>query len=142
MNAYDKAVDDYLEKIGVTFEATLADPQLPPPWINRSAPRSGGPPPAWTGTMWEIEISRSGASIRSPLWMGAAHNGRKATAYEALACLPKYPVGAFREWCDTLGCTWHPADALEAWERERDTWEQMDNLFTEEELEVLQEIAQ
>lgn len=52
---------------------------------------------------WEVELKRNGEVWAFPFYMGVGHNGAEPTAYDVLACLTKYDVGSFEEFCAEFG---------------------------------------
>lgn len=52
---------------------------------------------------WEVELKRNNEVWTFPFYMGVGYNGAEPTAYDVLACLPKYDVGTFKEFCNEFG---------------------------------------
>lgn len=52
---------------------------------------------------WEVELKRNNEVWTFPFYMGVGNNGAEPTAYDVLACLTKYDVGDFEEFCAEFG---------------------------------------
>lgn len=62
------------------------------------------------------------------------------TAYDVLACLTKYPVYSFEDFCSEYGYDTDSRKAYKTYKAVKREWENVDKLFTSEEIELLQEI--
>lgn len=63
-----------------------------------------------------------------------------ATEYDILACLSKYPVGTFKEFCEEFGYDDDSIAAMRTWEGCREEYDALCRIFTPEQMEALQEI--
>lgn len=62
------------------------------------------------------------------------------TPYDVLACLRKYPVGEFEDFCSELGYDTDSRKALKTYEAVCAEWIKVNNFFTGGEIEEMQEI--
>lgn len=63
------------------------------------------------------------------------------TLYDVLACLQKYEVGTFQNFCDDFGYDSDSRTALKTYKAVVKEYDRMCSLFTDEELEVLQVVS-
>lgn len=64
----------------------------------------------------------------------------KPTAYDVLACLQKYDVGTFEDFCSEFGYDADSRKAEKIYKAVLDEWRNVQILFSDEELEELREI--
>lgn len=64
----------------------------------------------------------------------------KPTAYDVLACLTKYEVGTFEEFCSEFGYDTDSRKAEKTYLAVKDEWLNISRLYNDEELEQLREI--
>lgn len=62
------------------------------------------------------------------------------TAYDVLACIEKYEVGSFEDFCGNFGYDTDSRNAVKVYKAVRKESENVRKLFTEQEIELLQEI--
>jgi len=62
------------------------------------------------------------------------------TAYDVLACLQKYDVGTFEDFCSEFGYDEDSRKAFKIYKAVIREWKNVELLFTEEQIEKLQEI--
>jgi len=97
---------------------------------------------------WDVEITHPGLRSAINLTFGnsiadsyAEHKEvvKKPSAYDILACLTKSDPGTYS---DFLGCFGYEEDANSRiiYEKVREEWEQVEEFFSSEEIERLQEI--
>lgn len=68
-------------------------------------------------------------------------NGKKQpSAYDVLACLTKYEVGTFQNFCSDYGYDIDSRKAYKIYKAVLREWENIKLLFTPEQIEILQEI--
>jgi hypothetical protein len=89
MNEYEAMANDFLAKTETVFN--VCD------YL--------GTVSKWGSKMdkWEVELFRNNKSWVFPFYMGLGHNGAEPTAYDVLACLTKYEVGTFKDFCAEFG---------------------------------------
>jgi hypothetical protein len=66
--------------------------------------------------------------------------GTPPTAYDILACLTKYDPRRFNDFCDEFGYDNDSIKARDTYEAVRDEWYEVDDFFSDEELDELREI--
>lgn len=64
----------------------------------------------------------------------------KPTYYDILVCLTKYPVYDFEDFCSEYGYDTDSRKAYKTYKAVKREWENVNKLFTEEQLELLREI--
>ena len=62
------------------------------------------------------------------------------TAYDVLACLQKYDIGTFEDFCSEFGYDTDSRSALKTYEACKEEFTNLQTLFTDSEIELLQEI--
>lgn len=67
-------------------------------------------------------------------------NRTPPTEYDVLTCLTKYDVGDFEEFCDEFGYDTDSRSAERTYKAVLDEWLNVQRLWTNEEIELLQEI--
>lgn len=73
--------------------------------------------------------------------MDSTGNGdNEPTCYDILACLTKYPVYDFEDFCSEYGYDTDSRKAYKTYKAVKREWENVNKLFTEEQLELLREI--
>lgn len=89
-----------------------------------------------------------------PIMLGSTHNSKEIkaikealfdsvkepTAYSVLACITKHDPELFEDFCDEYGYDKDSIKAKETYEAVREEWVYVNKLFTDEEIEELQEI--
>lgn len=72
--------------------------------------------------------------------INGTNSGEIPTAYDILACIEKYPVYDFTEFCADYGYDLDSRTAYKIYKSVKREWENINKLFTEEQLEQLREI--
>jgi hypothetical protein len=67
-------------------------------------------------------------------------NFKEPAPYDLLACLTKYDPGTFEDFCDEFGYDEDSRSAERVYKSVVEEWKQVQSLFTDEEIEQLQEI--
>jgi len=62
------------------------------------------------------------------------------TAYDVLACLTKYDVGSFEDFCSEFGYDTDSRTAERTFKAVVKEWENISRIYTEEQIEAMQEI--
>jgi hypothetical protein len=65
----------------------------------------------------------------------------KPTAYDVLATMEKYDIGSFENFCSEFGYDTDSRKAYKTYKSVMKEWENVEKLFTPEQLEMLQEIS-
>ena len=89
MNEYEQMAVDFLKLTNTTFDVIACRGE-----VNHF------------GTImieYYVQFTRQGEIWAFPFYMGLGHNGKEPTAYDVLACVTKYDVGTFEEFCDEFG---------------------------------------
>jgi len=68
------------------------------------------------------------------------NTGTHPTAYDVLACLQKYEVGTFENFCGDFGYDIDSRKAYKTYKAVMKEWKNIELLFTSEQLELLQKI--
>ena len=68
------------------------------------------------------------------------NNGEKPNEYDILSCLNKYPTDTFADFCSEFGYDDDSRKAFKTYKAVKREWENVNKLFTAEQLELLQEI--
>jgi hypothetical protein len=140
MNDYEKQASDFLKKFGIKFRATLSDSK-PAPWDDGKDQRH------------HYRITLSGdapgkADVKRRLvfdfWGSIADAKAKKhpTAYDVLACISGDVncSETFEDFCSEYGESSDSIRALQTFKRCSSFAKRLQNFFTAEELEALQEI--
>lgn len=135
MSEYEKQAMEFAEKYGVKLEIEGCDYKKMRTW--------GDDQERW---VYLCELSRGVERYRFSFGQSLAAGKKEPTMYEVLACMTKYDVGTFEEFCREYGY-----DSLPLWEYPRinfvyglccQEYKAMCRLFPEEEaMEELCEIA-
>lgn len=72
--------------------------------------------------------------------ISASLKGELPTAYDVLACIQKYEVGTFDDFCSDFGYDNDSRKAYKTYKAVLKEWKNIELLFTPEQLEILQEI--
>ncbi len=72
--------------------------------------------------------------------IAASEKGEQPTAYGVLACLTKYEVSTFDDFCSDYGYDNDSRSAYKTYKAVKKEWENVKRLFTPEQIELLQEI--
>ena len=86
---YEMMANEFLKKTETTFKVVSYQ----------------GKEDKWNNLMdkWNVKLVRNGETWRFPFYMGSGNKGKKPTAYDVLACLTKYDVGTFEDFCADFG---------------------------------------
>ena len=68
------------------------------------------------------------------------HKPKAPTAYSVLACLQKYEVGEFEDFCSEFGYDTDSRKAEKVYNAVKDEYTQLCTIFSDEEIELMQEI--
>jgi hypothetical protein len=146
-STYDKQANDFLDRNGLKFRATLSDTKAPA-WKE---------PGEKSGHHYRVTLSRTfdnfnqATGVQPPsrlvfdFWgsIADAENGRDPSAYDVLACISGDSYCAdqsFAEWCGDYGEDVDSIRALQTFRRCSAFAKRLRAFFTEAELEQLSEI--
>ncbi len=69
-----------------------------------------------------------------------ANKGNKPTAYDVLACLTKYDIGSYDDFCSDFGYSTDSRKARKIYRDVLKEWKNVEKMFSPEQLELLREI--
>lgn len=84
-------------------------------------------------------FKRNGKQFSLEFGQSIAEGDKVPEAYDVLACLQKYDIGSFEDFCSEFGYS-GTDDSLCIYDRVCDEFEKVSNFWTKEELEQLREI--
>jgi hypothetical protein len=85
-------------------------------------------------------LKKDGKQYSFKFGQSIAEGSNEPTLYDVLACLQKYDVGTFEDFCGNFGYDEDSRKAEKIYKAVCKEYEGMQRLFNEEELELLQEI--
>lgn len=134
MNEYDKQAEDFLKKTGTTFNVIAYKGRNPMHKDDKDMMDK-----------WLVEFVRGDEEWDFPFYMGLGHNGAKPSAYDVLACIQKYEVDSFEEFCSEFGYDMYDNNYMgynkRSWEIYRavcDEYEEVQRMFGD----VLEELSE
>lgn len=87
-----------------------------------------------------IVLKNSSHRYRFTFGQSIANAGQNPTAYNVLACLTKYDVGTFENFCSEFGYDTDSRKAYKTYKAVLREWKNVERLWTPEQIELLQEI--
>ena len=126
---YQKQAQDLADKLGIKLKV-LGEPQYKKHFTNDKEHR-------W---VFKMQLSRGRQGYTFNFGQSIAEGATEPTMYDVLACLQKYDVGSFEEFCSEFGYDAWEKDSKRTYNAVCKEWEAMDRMFTSEELELIQEI--
>lgn len=93
-----------------------------------------------TRDIYTITLKNDRHKYRFNFGQSIANQGQHPTAYDVLACLTKYEVGTFENFCSEFGYDLDSRKAYKTYKAVMKEWKNIELLFTPEQLEQLQEI--
>ena len=118
MDDYDKQAEEFLNKhdADIAFE-----------YIGKMHPAWGEQPV----NAYEFTISRNETSYTGTFYDSIYNtlNKIEPTAYSLLACLEKYDVGTYQDFCDEFGYSPYDSESEEIYNRVRDEAYNVERLF-------------
>ena len=134
MNEYDKQAEDFLKKTGTTFNVIAYKGRNPMHKDDKDMMDK-----------WLVEFVRGDEEWSFDFYMGLGHNGAKPSAYDVLACIQKYEVDSFEEFCAEFGYDMYDNNYMgynkRSWEIYRavcDEYEEVQRMFGD----VLEELSE
>ena len=91
--------------------------------------------------IYNITLKRGQRKYTFKFGQSIAKNSNEPTLYDVLACLQKYEVGTFEDFCDEFGYDNDSRNALKTYKAVVKEYDKMCSLFNSDELEVLQLIS-
>lgn len=89
---------------------------------------------------YRCRLSRGRKSYSFDFGQSLAAGEKEPTLYDVLTCLTKTDPEDYMYFCDCYGYDWEEKDSKRIYRRVLKEWEAMNRLFTQYELELLQEI--
>lgn len=132
MSEYQKQANDFLSKNNITFKAKFLKNDY-----HFSEDKD-------TRDIFNVTFSREGKKFS--LRFGQSLNdsdyngGNPPTPYDVLACIQKYEVGNFQNFCGDFGYDTDSRKAEKIYKAVCKEWEKVNTFFSESELIELQEI--
>lgn len=93
-----------------------------------------------TRDIYTITLKNDRHKYRFNFGQSIENQGQHPTAYDVLACLTKYEVGTFENFCNDYGYDLDSRKAYKMYKSVMKEWKNIELLFTPEQLEQLQEI--
>lgn len=90
--------------------------------------------------IWRITLKNEKHTYKFNFGQSIAETGTMPTPYDVLACLTKYDVGSFENFCSDYGYDTDSRKAYKIYKAVLKEWKNVELLFTPEQLEQLQEI--
>lgn len=90
--------------------------------------------------IFKLRLSRGRKSYTFDFGQSIAAGDTEPTMYDVLTCLQKYDVGTFENFCNMFGHDEDSRQAEKIYNAVLKEFEAMERLFTNEELEILQNI--
>jgi hypothetical protein len=90
--------------------------------------------------IFKLKLSKGGKQYTFRFGQSIAKGGEEPTLYDVLACLQKYDVGTFEDFCNMFGYDEDSRSAERIYKAVCREYAAMQRLFTDEELEILAEI--
>ncbi len=90
--------------------------------------------------IYSITLKRGLRSYTFEFGQSIVNSGEVPTAYDVLACLTKYEVGTFEDFCSEFGYDTDSRSAEKTYLAVKDEWLNISRLYNDEELEQLRGI--
>jgi hypothetical protein len=127
MNTIDeKQALAFLEKTGCKMEINFKENRKYFP--NDKEPRD----------VYEIKITRGREKWSFEFVNSIYNTGIKPTSYDVLACLTKYEVGTFDDFCDKFGYDFDSEKSEKTYNAVKEEWLNVCRIWNQEEIEELQ----
>jgi hypothetical protein len=91
--------------------------------------------------IYRITLKNKLHTYRFNFGQSIANTGTAPRPYDVLACLQKYEVGTFENFCDDFGYDTDSRSAYKIYKAVMKEWKNVELLFTPEQIEELQEIS-
>lgn len=126
---YDLPVATFLKEKGIRFKAIYKNHAFYFP--DDQEPRD----------IYQITLRRGRNSFSVTFGQSIANAGIEPSSYDVLACLTKYEPGDFNNFCFEYGYYTDSRKAEKTYKAVIKEWDKVSKFFSEEELDVLREIA-
>lgn len=90
--------------------------------------------------IFNVKFSRNGKSFSLKFGQSIAAGSNPPSEYGVLACIQKYDVGSFSDFCDCFGYDDDSRKALKIYKAVCAEYKKVSGFFTPDELEILAEI--
>lgn len=90
--------------------------------------------------VFKVKLQRNKKSFTFNFGQSYFKGGTEPNEYEIITCLEKHNVGSFDDFCHDFGYEHYEKESKRTYKAVCKNYEQMTNLFNEEELELLQYI--
>lgn len=90
--------------------------------------------------IFTVKFSRGGKSFSLKFGQSIAKGGEEPTAYDVIACLQKYDVGSFNDFCNEFGYNTDSIKSLKTYKAVCKEYDKVSNFFTQKEIKDLSEI--
>lgn len=90
--------------------------------------------------IYRITLKNRLHTYRFNFGQSIANTGIAPRPYDVLACLTKYEVGSFENFCSDYGYNIDSREAYKTYKAVMKEWKNVELLFTPEQIELLQEI--
>lgn len=128
MNTYEKQARDFLDKTNTSFDAEF----------KKHGKHFEGD--KQERDVYTITLTRGKRTFSFDFGQSIANRGVKPTPYDVLACLQKYDVGSFEDFCAEYGYDADSRKAERIYEAVLNEFKNVQALWSDEEIELLQEI--
>lgn len=128
ISTYEQQAIDFLEATDAIFKATFL--KNGKHWEDDKEDRD----------IYEITLQRRQRKYTFNFGQSIAHSGEWPTAYDVLACIQKYEVGTFENFCSEFGYDEDSRKAEKIYNAVKDEYQNIAMLWNENELEQLREI--
>jgi hypothetical protein len=90
--------------------------------------------------IYKVTLRNKKGSYTFTFGQSIANTGKQPSAYSVLACLTKYDVGSFDDFCSEFGYDTDSMSDLKTYKAVAKEYQSLKRLFTDEELELMSEI--
>jgi hypothetical protein len=91
-------------------------------------------------SIYKITLRNERGSYTFKFGQSIANQGQEPTAYNVLACLTKYDVGSFEDFCYEFGCDTDSRTAKRTYKAVVKEWHNISRIYTESQIEALRDI--
>ena len=91
--------------------------------------------------VFKLQLCRGKKKYTFDFGQSIAEGSNEPTLYDVLACLQKYEVGTFKNFCDEFGYNLDSTSAKKTYKAVSKEYDKICSLFNNDELEVLQLIS-
>lgn len=124
---YQKQANDFCTKTGTKL--TILSSEFKPMWNEKQ-----------NRTVFKCKLTRKGKSYTFEFGQSIQAGGEEPTNYDVLACIQKYDVGSFDDFCGEFGYSSDSISAKKIYKAVCKEFEAVDRLFSDV-MDELQEIS-